>query len=139
MKKQEFVQKIVLAAKAMVFRGDGKMLLLRRSETDPRRPLTWDLPGGVVEKGENPKLACIRETKEEAGISIENLQIDTIRHVEKGDKDYPVSSHYYRCETKDEEISLSFEHDKYVWTEPKDIRNYEMPEHYLRMIEKSNK
>ena len=38
-----------VAQKAVLVRADGKILALRRSKTDPARPLTWDLPGGDVE------------------------------------------------------------------------------------------
>lgn len=54
-------------AKAIVLH-DGKLLALRRSNTDTRRPLQWDLPGGEVEPGEDIKAACVREIEEETEI-----------------------------------------------------------------------
>ncbi len=45
---------------------DGKILALRRSATDPRRPLTWDLPGGSIEEGEVMQDALNREIFEVA-------------------------------------------------------------------------
>jgi 8-oxo-dGTP pyrophosphatase MutT (NUDIX family) len=45
--------------------GDGRVLLCRLTyKTD------WDLPGGVVEVGESPRLAVSREVREELGLEI---------------------------------------------------------------------
>ena len=33
----------------------------------------WDLPGGVVEVGESPQLAVVREVEEELGLQVESL------------------------------------------------------------------
>jgi len=42
---------------------------MRRTETAPSNPLKWDLPGGDVEYGEDPKKAILREIKEETGFN----------------------------------------------------------------------
>lgn len=34
----------------------------------------WEMPGGIVELGESPAQAAIRETKEESGIDIELIK-----------------------------------------------------------------
>jgi 8-oxo-dGTP diphosphatase len=54
--------------------GPGGRLLLLRSATDPAR---WQLPGGIVEQGESPHAAALRETREETGLSLD--QLDTTR------------------------------------------------------------
>ena len=66
-----------LVAKALLI-CDGKMLALKRSATDTRRPLQWDLPGGAVESGEDIKAACVREVSEETGITIEVKDCKTV-------------------------------------------------------------
>ena len=66
-----------LVAKALLI-CDGKMLALKRSATDTRRPLKWDLPGGAVELGEDIKAACVREVSEETGIMIEVKDCKTV-------------------------------------------------------------
>lgn len=45
-----------------------QMLCLRRGKTAPWKPGFWSLPGGVIEKGESPLLAGIRELKEETDL-----------------------------------------------------------------------
>ena len=41
----------------------------------------WQLPKGLVEKGENPEVTAVREAREEAGVSSEVVQlIETIEY-----------------------------------------------------------
>ena len=40
------------ASKALIFNPDGKILLLRRSDTHPYVPLSYDIPGGELETNE---------------------------------------------------------------------------------------
>lgn len=49
---------------------DGKYLVTKRSENESTYPNYWDIPGGLVEYGELPKDAVIRETKEEVNLNI---------------------------------------------------------------------
>ena len=51
---------------ATIMRNDKNEILLIKG---PLRG--WEMPGGIVEKGESLKAAAIRETKEESGIDIE--------------------------------------------------------------------
>ena len=52
-----------------------KFLITKRSKSEDTYPEYWDLPGGLVEKGELPKDAVIRETKEETNLDIIPLKI----------------------------------------------------------------
>lgn len=47
---------------------EGRLLLERRPEDARVTPGVWDIPGGHIEAGESPEIACIREMKEELGI-----------------------------------------------------------------------
>lgn len=67
----------------LVFNSGGELLILK-----PTYKKHWSLPGGVVEKDESPLFACIRETKEEAGITLNNpafLAVQYVSDAEKGD------------------------------------------------------
>lgn len=55
----------------IIRRGNSKYLLCRRSKANSN-PGTWNWIGGSVDAGETPKLAAIREFKEEAGIDLAN-------------------------------------------------------------------
>lgn len=53
-----------IAQKAVIIR-DGKALVIR----DPReQKIIWELPGGRLNEGEDPKVGLTREIKEELGV-----------------------------------------------------------------------
>ena len=79
----------------------------------------WDLPKGVLEKGETGLGAAKREAKEEVGI--ENLRIvpnfkETVHYFTRREgKSVPKYVAMFLAETKTEKIKLSWEHDLYEW------------------------
>lgn len=62
-----------VGAFAVVFDAAGAVLLGHRAERD-----LWTLPGGVVEHGETPWAAVVRETREETGIEVEPVRLALI-------------------------------------------------------------
>jgi ADP-ribose pyrophosphatase YjhB (NUDIX family) len=57
---------IVPSVNVVVTNGEGKILLIRRTDND-----NWALPGGGVDIGESLPQAAIRETREETGVDCE--------------------------------------------------------------------
>ena len=57
------------AVKAVITNESGEILLLQRNPRISHQD-NWDLPGGLVETGENYKNALIREVKEELNLTI---------------------------------------------------------------------
>ena len=55
-----------VAVKAVMVAPTGKVLICRNHHDKT----TWDLPGGTINDGENPKDALIREIREELGARI---------------------------------------------------------------------
>ncbi len=51
-----------------VIENDGQVLLVQNRRADGR--VDWSMPGGVVEKGEDPMLGLHREVAEETGLSV---------------------------------------------------------------------
>ena len=54
---------------------DGKYLVTKRSKSETTYPEYWDIPGGLVDVGELPRNAVIRETKEEVNLNIIPTQV----------------------------------------------------------------
>lgn len=66
-------------AAGVVFRN-GRVLITRRHPSGLLGGL-WEFPGGGVNPGETAEEACIREIKEETGISVEiSSHLATVRH-----------------------------------------------------------
>ena len=64
-----------LAADAAVRRGDSILLIKRKF---PPMQGAWALPGGFVERGENPIDAAVRELLEETGMHGENPKLISV-------------------------------------------------------------
>ena len=69
----DYCKNFKLIAHALI-KIDGKYLIIRRTKIKRGKPNSlleyWDIPGGMVEVGETPKDAAIRETKEEVNLDI---------------------------------------------------------------------
>ncbi|MEW2416803.1 NUDIX domain-containing protein [Streptomyces sp. NPDC046866] len=57
---------IVPSVTVVALDGDGRVLLIHRSDND-----LWALPGGGVDTGESVADAAVRETREETGFDVE--------------------------------------------------------------------
>lgn len=61
----------LVAAKAIIKNDSGKVLVLQQSdEATVSGAGKWHMPGGIVERGESPTDAVVRETKEEANLDV---------------------------------------------------------------------
>ena len=102
-------------AKIIVFDAERHVLLLRRSDTHPVWPLHWDIPGGVVEPGEDPTDGAIRELREETGISTtsDQLNLAQITH----SRTHYLNDHLYVLQLDESmpDVTISWEHDKAEW------------------------
>ena len=89
-------------SKAVIVKEDGALLLLR--STGQKFPGKWDLPGGHIHIGEDPKDGLIREVKEETGVTLSEP-------IEKLYEEDNIT--FYRAQMPDEKITLSHEHDEH--------------------------
>ncbi len=55
----------MLGVNVVVFDNDKRVLLMQREDFE-----VWCTPGGLIEKGETPATAALRETKEETGLDV---------------------------------------------------------------------
>ncbi len=127
--REKFGQSINLVAKIAVVR-DGKVLLLRRSKTAPTRALEWDFPGGVVEPGEDPKKAVVRETYEETALELSEVSILDLHFLPSEQFDGNVLILLFKTEVANGAVELSYEHDQYEWIDYNAAKDYKMPDRY---------
>jgi len=72
-------------ASGLVLDGEGRILLARRAhEPDAGK---WDLPGGFLEEGEDPRDALRRELNEETGLEVEPVAFFDVVVDRYGDDD----------------------------------------------------
>lgn len=72
--------KFTLSVAAVIIDKDNRVLLLDHV----LRPNSgWGLPGGFIDRGEQPDAAIKREISEETGIGLENLKLYKIRCLDR--------------------------------------------------------
>jgi mutator protein MutT len=89
--KRLYPDQPVVGVGAVIVR-DGKIALIKRGNEPSRGK--WTIPGGLVELGESPEQAVVRETKEEVGLEVESpVLIDVVSNVDFDEKG-KVKYHY---------------------------------------------
>ena len=127
-----------VAQKAILIREDGMILSIRRSKTDPNRPLWWDVPGGDVEYGEDLTAAIKREVREEVGISLENLTLLDVIGFTIPSGEYWVSIGYYAHVPQDTVVTLSWEHDQFEWITKEEFLTRKTTDRIKRFLRNTN-
>ena len=97
-------------SKAVIIKEDGALLLLRSA--GEKFPNKWDLPGGHIHEGEDPKDGLIREVKEETGVTLKEP-------IEKLYEEDNIA--FYKTQMPDGEITLSHEHDEHKFVTGENI------------------
>lgn len=119
-RQAKFVSAGVVVARAV---EEGWLLLVLRSWQN------WDFPKGMVEAGETPLQAAVRETEEETGISGLDFRWghDFLEVGPYGSR--RKVARYYLAETREQEVLLPVspelgrpEHDEWRWVTPERAR-----------------
>lgn len=92
---------------------DGKYLVTKRSKEETTFPEYWDIPGGLVDLGELPKYAVIRETMEEVGLNIIPTKvIHEDSNLDK-EKDLIFIRLVYLCELNDDIKNIKLQEEEH--------------------------
>lgn len=113
-----------LTVKAIIRRGDGKILIVKRSADDDHRPGIWETAGGGVEEGVSPQDALKREIREETGLEVEVGEPFNVFNFVKdnGDKKIGIT---FLCDYLSGEVRLSEEHSDWQWIDPFDFKKFD--------------
>lgn len=119
--------------------SDGKYLLLRSSkwEERPDRSQKPDLPGGMVEKGEQSHEGAARELQEEAGIVVAPRDLGLVyAETFQSPKDgASITRCIYYVEVEGEpEVTISWEHEDFWWATLGELKNLEIRDPYPGII-----
>ena len=109
---------------AAIIIKDDKYFIAQRNR-NKHMGLSWEFPGGKVEKGETFEIALKREIKEELNIDINNNK-KLSKENYKDDK-INVELHYFICTHANGEIILN-EHENSAWVTRNDFKNYNFAE-----------
>lgn len=106
----------------------GKLLLLKRSDSDNTDPGLWDLPGGSMQPGENISDTLKREITEEIGVSGEDILINKPVGIVFGNyhKTGDMVVAIYLCETSSNKIILNEEHSQYCWVKSEELSTFKL-------------
>ena len=119
---------------ALIEKGGKILLALRRAGKHMGQ--RWELPGGKVDPGENPKQALHRELEEEFNIRVQiGEYLGSIRFQE-GCLDLQVR--LYRVTHVAGEFDLR-EHEDIRWVEPAQVEAYDLVDSDRRLIRKFRK
>lgn len=108
-----------LIAHALIVDQQGRILILRRSAENDVLPLTWDIPGGSCESGEDPQLAATRETLEETSLHITDLQLFSYTSNIDAEKDTQFVRLIFLTKYPGGYVRLNpAEHETFTWIDP---------------------
>lgn len=134
-KEVHFLGKV--AQKALIQNENGEVLLT----TDPRSPGFWELPGGRLNEGEDPKTGLARELKEELGV---DFIIHEPMHLEQfwqGSDNQNALMIIYRASLNDPQIEFKVavdEVDEVAWVNLAKLGEYKLFPQYERFLKELN-
>jgi (d)CTP diphosphatase len=117
-------ESIIQIAAAVLQRPDGRVLLLKRSDTHTTNAGKWCFVTGYVNSQESPRDAAIRELKEELGIDALPARQGEIVVVHADQRTLHV--HPFLFPVEDFEVVLDWEHTAYAWISPPEIFEYDI-------------
>ena len=110
-----------IAVKGIIYNKNlNRILLIQRSNDDPTGANTWEGAGGCIENGEEPEDAIRREIREETGIT--EITVKNVAYVSLLNGCKPFLIIAYICESLTETVTLSSEHQAFIWADKEDCK-----------------
>ena len=123
----------VLSVRMIIQDNDGKCLLIKRSAINKSNVGKWEFPGGKIDVGEEFYGALLREVKEETGLIVNVEHIVGV--VESEVSTVRIATLIFSGIKESGQVSLSDEHDSYVWVSVKELSTYDLVAHLKTFLE----
>lgn len=120
---KEIIPQIKVAV-CLVFKRDGKILLVRQSQKASKDQGLWGLPGGHVNFGEPLVNTAKREVREELGENISIEIREQLGYMEQIDNNQHLLLIVFAGNLLGGEINPGHEIDDYAWVGEEEIENY---------------
>lgn len=111
-----------IAVKAFIVK-DGKLLIIKRKPDNVHYADKWDIPGGRLEVGEDPRVGVKRETKEETNLMVDPLLPLRIEHFIRDDGQ-GITMIIFLCKPLTDDLVLSEEHEAYEWVDVSGVEKH---------------
>jgi 8-oxo-dGTP diphosphatase len=132
--------KTILSVNALIW-SNGKVLLVKRSETKKIDPGVYSGIGGKVEPGESIYDALIREVEEESGIKeFESIKVYSITQHPYPPTDCEWINVYFNVKIKEQVKIPTSEEGRFDWIDPKDVDSLKMVndlKEYVKVLAKN--
>ncbi len=109
----------------------GRLLITRR-KPDGLLGGLWEFPGGKVKKNETAESACIREIKEETGLTVRIF--DYLTRIRHAYTHFKIEMDVFFCEYMSGDVVLDGPVD-FQWIDLSDIRRFAFPKANLKFID----
>jgi ADP-ribose pyrophosphatase YjhB (NUDIX family) len=96
-----------IGAGAIFLNEQDEVLLVKPSYRD-----YWLLPGGVVEQGEAPQAAAVREVREEIGVMLNNPPLVAVAHSPQPDGKGEIQFFFYGGKLADASTAVKIDYDE---------------------------
>lgn len=129
--EDHFVGKV--AQKALIIKGNEVLLVRHVGSTD-----VWELPGGRLNRDEEPKVGLVREIKEELGVEISAGGALSVEQFVMKRTAEPHIAIVYKAFLNDEEAVFELDSDEVaevVWVNDETWREYQIFSNYERVLE----
>ncbi len=113
--------------RVLIYRN-GKLLIMKRADSDENDGNLWDIPGGKIEPDESVFDAITREVFEETGLSAASISIEDLHGLIIGDFDSgnKLVIAVYECNSSTTKIKLNEEHSDYRWVNLSELSSYSL-------------
>jgi 8-oxo-dGTP diphosphatase len=121
--------RFAVTAGAVITDARGRVLLLKHRF---RPGVSWGMPGGFMEIGEQPAETLRRELREEVGLEVENLKLFTTRAFKRPRQVEIV----FTARAVGDPDQLSFEIQKAAWFSPDELPE-QLPKDQAQLIKRA--